>query len=101
MNSIRSKQKKLKDLNIFTSEQMQILQEYNISTPEQFIGICATSEGFQGILQALDVTSEVLYEILNQVKKHIPNRLAEVLSKPVEKVPSLGARKPKKKTVNR
>jgi len=63
---------------------------------EQFVGMCATSEGFNGILQALNLTKTELNELINNVKKHLPPDLAELLSKPATITPPLGVRKPRK-----
>ena len=67
---IKTDQVKLTDLSIFSSEQLKKLQEYNISSAEQFVGVCATPEGFNGIMQTLVVNQSTLNQMLYQVKNH-------------------------------
>ena len=93
---IKTDQVKLTDLSIFSSEQLKKLQEYNISSAEQFVGVCATPEGFNGIMQTLGVNQSTLNQMLYQVKNHLPPELAKLLSKPTLFTRPLGARKPKK-----
>lgn len=88
---------KLINLNIFSIKQLKILQEYNISSAEQFLGICATPQGFKGIMQALSITQLKLNQILLELKNQLSPELAELLSQPAEFAPPLGARKPRKK----
>jgi len=88
---------KLITLNIFSIEQLRVLQEYNISSAEQFVGICATPQGFKGIMQALGISQSKLTQFLFEVKNRLPPDLAELLSKPSEFTPPLGARKPRRK----
>ena len=94
---ITGEQIKLSNLNIFSVEQLKILQEYSISSAEQFVGVCATPEGFNGIMRALGVTYPKLNKMVYEVKNHLPPDLAKLLSKPVEFSPPLGARRPRKK----
>lgn len=93
---IKDDQLKLGNLNIFTEEQLKKLQEYNISTAEQFVGSCATPEGFKGLVNLLSINKTELNILLIQVKNKLPAELAELLSKPVTTIPPLGARNPKK-----
>ena len=97
MDNIYNERLKINELNIFSEEQVKKLQEYNISTAEQFVGACATHEGFNGIRQLLGLTQIQLDQMLYLVKKQLPSDIAEMLSKPITKTPPLGARKPRKK----
>jgi hypothetical protein len=99
--NIANEQIKLSDLNIFSADQLKKLQDYSISSAEQFVGICATPEGFSGLRQALGVSQNQLNQMLYEVRTHLPPELAELLSKPTMFSPALGARKPKKKYKSR
>jgi hypothetical protein len=98
--SIADEQIRLGDLNIFSNEQLKELSNYNILTAEQFVGTCATPEGFKGISRVLNVPPPILQKILQnlleQVKSQLPTELAKLLSEPVAFTPPLGARKPNK-----
>jgi hypothetical protein len=96
VNIIKGEQIQLRDLKIFSDYQLKKLQEYNIATADQFVGVCATPEGFNGVMQALLVSRIKLNDMLYQVKNHLPTDLAELLSKPSTFIPPLGARKPRK-----
>ena len=92
---------KLRELQIFSSEQLKVLQEYSILTAEQFVGICATNEGYTGVMGALCVTRESLDQMLIQVKNQLPTELSDLLSKGATISPPLGARKPVKKKMRK
>ena len=97
MIDIKGEQLKLIDLKIFSDEQLKTLRDYNILTAEQLVGLCATKEGFNGIMLVLRINKNKLNKILYEVKNHLPPELAEILSKPSTFLPPLGARKPRKK----
>lgn len=94
---ISDQQTKLSNLKVFSLGQLKKLNEYSISSAEQFVGACATPEGFTGIKQMLDLSQNKLDQMLYEVKNQLPVELAELLSKPTSFSPSLGARQPKKK----
>ena len=87
---------RLDDLNIFSNEQLTELRNYNIVTAEHFVGLCATPEGFKGIMMALHIAEIELRALLDQVKSQLPPELAKLLTKSATVVPHLGARKPSK-----
>ena len=95
-DNITEEQVKLNKLSIFSENQLKKLQEYNISTAEQFVGSCATPEGFSGIMDVLSLNKPQLNELLYQVRNQLPPKLAELLSKPVVSIPPMGVRKPRK-----
>jgi hypothetical protein len=94
--SIADEQIRLGDLNIFSNEQLKELSNYNILTAEQFVGTCATPEGFKGISRVLNVPPPILQNLLEQVKSQLPPELTKLLSEPISFSPPLGARKPNK-----
>ncbi|WP_455392120.1 hypothetical protein [[Eubacterium] cellulosolvens] len=97
MDNIKNEPVKLSDLKIFSAAQLEILQQYSITSAEHFVGVCATPEGFKGVMGALGVTETKLNKMLSGVKSRLPPELTELLSKPIEVTPPLGARKPLKK----
>ena len=100
-DNITNEPVKLNEINIFSEAQLKKLLEYNISTAEQFVGSCATPEGFSGIMKVLGLNKLQLNEVLHQVKKQLPPELAELLAKPVVNIPPMGARKPKGRRVKK
>jgi hypothetical protein len=97
VNIIPNQQTKLSDLKLFSSAQLKKLNEYSISSAEQFVGACATPEGFAGIKQMLGLSQNKLNQMLYELKNQLPIEMAELLSKPTSFSPSMGARQPQKK----
>jgi len=96
VDKITDEQLKLSNLRIFSEVQLKKLQEYSILTAEQFVGLCATPEGFSGVMNVLNLSRDGLNKMLYQVKNQLPTKMAAKLSKPTEFSPPLGARKPHK-----
>jgi hypothetical protein len=96
VDKIIDEERSLKRLNIFSDDQLDKLREYSIFTADQFVGLCATPEGFNGVKSALGLTQTSLNNIIIQVKRQLPSDLAKLLNKPSTITPPLGARKPRK-----
>lgn len=74
---------RLETLSGFPKSYITLLKPHWIETAEQFLSVCSTQEGTQGVRRLLEIDQRRLEDIIKQLRDVVGQEPADRLSRPV------------------